>query len=89
MDNSSDSERKQIPLIVNVFVRLVCLVVLGYSAMEVYTGLDNGFIVRRGIQYTLEEEPRSFFINIGKWAVIACVCLYALINGVPAKSSKS
>jgi hypothetical protein len=37
----------------------------------------------------LEEEPRSFWINVGKWSVIACVCLYISINGIPAKSSKS
>lgn len=89
MAKSPDSKQIQIPLAVNVLIRFLSVAVLIYSAMEVYLGIDNGYIVRRGIQYTLEEEPRSFMINLGKWAVIACVCLYVSINGIPTKTSKS
>jgi hypothetical protein len=89
MNKPSGIGQKKIPFALNFVFRLLSAAVLVYSIVEVYAGFDNGFIVRRGIQYTLEEEPRSFWINVGKWSVIACVCLYISINGIPAKSSKS
>ena len=79
----------QMPFILNILIRFVSVIVMIYSIFEVYTGLDNGFIVRRGIQYSLEEEPRSFFINVAKWAGIACICVYVAVKGIQLKSNES
>ena len=68
-------------------IKLVLAILALYFANEAFTDHSNEYVIRRGIQYTLIDSPRSFYINLTKTVGISLACLYLAIGGVVPKKS--
>ncbi len=69
-------------------LKVLLVIVSGYFLFSAYTDSSNEYIVRRGIKYTLENDARSFFINLMKDLSIGLFCLYYAIFGIIAKEKQ-
>ena len=68
-------------------IKIVMGLLAVYFAKEAYIDYSNEYIIRRGIQYTLVESPRSFYINLAKTVGFSLAFLYLAIGGVVPKKS--
>lgn len=80
--NRLSSARIRLPKTLAWSLKLLAMLLFAYFLYDVYVDFSREFIVRRGWQYTLEEDPRSFYINIIKRVTISFACLYLAIWGI-------
>ncbi|MEW9798884.1 hypothetical protein [Alteromonas sp. CYL-A6] len=45
-------------------LKIFFCIAAAYVFYRIMIDVRDGFIIRRGIEYSLESEPRSFYINI-------------------------
>ena len=72
-----------------VLVRFLILIVAAYFIYEAFVDYTNGYVIRRGIQYTLEDNPRSFYISIIKDVFIGIVCFFVSLFSFSSDSEDS
>lgn len=68
-------------------IKLVMAILALHFAKEAYIDYSNEYIIRRGIQYTLIDSPRSFYINLTKTIGISLAFLYLAFGGIVPKKS--
>ena len=66
-------------------LKLILLTLAGWIFYELALDIESGQLIRRGITYTLENEPRSFYINILKRFVIFSVLVWFGTSGLIGK----
>ena len=66
------------------FKILLC-VAAAYVFYQIMADINDGFITRRGIVYSLESEPRSFYINITERFVIFAALIWFGTSGTRKK----
>ena len=76
----------------NAAIWLVKLSLLLIGSYFLYTALVdylNEYVHRRGNLYTLEDNPRSFYISVIKSLFIGLVCIITAIFSFNSESSAS
>jgi hypothetical protein len=66
-------------------LKVIMAILAFYFANEVYIDYSNGFITRRGSQYTLVDSPISFYINIAMTTGFCLILSYMAIGGIVSK----
>ncbi|MDG6100146.1 hypothetical protein EXU34_22045 [Alteromonas sp. ZYF713] len=66
-------------------LKILLCVAAAYVFYQIMADINDGFITRRGIVYSLESEPRSFYINITKRFVIFAVLVWFGTSGTRKK----
>jgi hypothetical protein len=67
-------------------VKIAMAILALYFAKEAYIDYSNEYVIRRGIQYTLLESPRSYYINLTKTIGICLFFAYLAIGGIVPKT---
>ncbi len=70
-------------------LKILLCIAAAYVFYQVLADINDGFITRRGIVYSLESEPRSFYINIIKRFVIFAVLVWFGTSGTRKKEISS
>lgn len=87
--NRLSSARIKLPKTLAWSLKLLAMLLFAYFLYDVYVDISREYVVRRGWQYTLDEDPRSFYINIIKRVTISFVCLYLAIWGISPNNQTS
>ena len=66
-------------------LKILLCVAAAYVFYQIIADINDGFIIRRGIVYSLESEPRSFYINIAKRFVIFAALIWFGTSGTRKK----
>ena len=66
-------------------LKILLCVAAAYVFYQIMADINDGFITRRGIVYSLESEPRSFYINIAKRFVIFAALIWFGTSGTRKK----
>ena len=70
-------------------LKILLCVAAAYVFYEIMADINEGFITRRGIVYSLESEPRSFYINVIKRFVIFAALVWLGTSGTRKKEVSS
>jgi len=63
-------------------LKIICFLLAIYIFYGVYIDIMDEYIVRSGIEYTLDKNPVSFYTNTTKNSLFGLACLYLSVKGI-------
>jgi len=66
-------------------LKILFCVAAAFVFYQIMADINDGFVIRRGVVYSLESEPRIFYINIIKRFVIFAVLVWFGTSGTRKK----
>ncbi len=78
----------ELPLAVAWVLKIIALIAAIYFLYDVYMDISNGYVVRRGNQYTLEGSPTAFYLNIAKRLIFSALFGYLAFWGIKFKKKE-
>lgn len=72
-------------LTVAIILKLIALLITLYFFSEIYDGLSNEYVFRRGNKYLLLNEPFKFYLETFENFGYGIISLYSAVWGIKVK----
>ncbi|GAA0855854.1 hypothetical protein [Aliiglaciecola litoralis] len=80
-----ESGKSRIPQLIDVSVRIICVIIFCYASFELFLDLEQYFGVQSDVKPLLEVDQQGLYVNIIKWGIIALVCACIAAFGLPKR----